>query len=93
MPIYEYLCEACGEQTEEIFTSVKVVTPTHCDQPMKRLVSGASFAFKTRGGNLIGFSGSHGPVSKGNKRPKEIGRGHGVGGRRKPPTLGGKPYA
>lgn len=91
MPIYEYQCTKCGEKTEEIITTSNVAAPVHCGEVMQRLASASSFAFRTKGGNLVGFSGSHGSA-KGNKRPREIGRGHGVGGRRKPPTMGGKKY-
>lgn len=50
---------------------------------MTRVPSAVSFGFMTKGGHFASFSGAAGPVVKGNRRPKTIRRGAGLGGRRK----------
>lgn len=90
MPIYEYQCTKCGERTEEIHTTLEIVTPTHCDAIMEKILSASSFGFKTKGGNMYGFSGAHGRVERGAKKPAQMGK---PGGKRKRATLGGKVYS
>jgi putative FmdB family regulatory protein len=95
MPIFEFQCEKCGAQTEEIFTTTGVSTPAHCGTKMKKIPSIVGNAMVTKGGNWFRFNGAHGPVEKGNNKPKTVGKGHGVGGSRPHlrPTFGGKEYA
>jgi putative FmdB family regulatory protein len=86
MPVYTDRCEACGREAEDI-RSVSAPQPECCGRPTVKVPASASFAFKTKGGNLFNFSPSSGRVTKGNRRPKVITRGIGLGGRRKPPRI------
>jgi putative FmdB family regulatory protein len=73
MPIYVYRCPACSTEVEEIRSITDTSpAPRHCGREMNRAPTTASFAFRTAGGNLAGFSPSHGPVTKGNRKPKTI---------------------
>jgi putative FmdB family regulatory protein len=52
MPIYEYLCDACGEQMEALqrMSDDKLVDCPACGKPaLKRLVSAAAFRLKGAG--------------------------------------------
>lgn len=95
MPIYVYRCPECGAEREEIrkVSEIDEPAPTckggefsdpdaHRPAPMERAPTTASFGFKTAGGNFAWFSPSHGAVTKGNRRPKTISTGHGLGGHR-----------
>lgn len=88
MPIYAYRCEHCNAETEEVRMLSEVYDrgprcPCSDGAVMTRVPSAASFGFKTKGGNFASFSGAHGPVTKGNRRPKTIRKGQGLGGHRK----------
>jgi len=85
MPLYEDLCTACGHLQEEI-RRVSDPAPTHCGQPMERQLGTAMLGHRTRGGNDI-YSAATSTTTKGNRKPKTIGRGHGLGGRRKNPSM------
>lgn len=95
MPIYVYRCPQCGREAEEIRrVSEADAAPPRCfgdrlvpppyGTSMVRVPQAASFGFKTRGGNFASFSPSHGPVTRGNRRPRTISRGNGLGGHRPP---------
>lgn len=89
MPIYVYRCPECKRQIEAIETVAEGALPhvfCACDVPAMRVPQAASFGIKTRGGNWAAFYGSHGPVTKGNRKPKTISRGNGLGGHRPPPS-------
>ncbi len=99
MPIYVYRCPECGAEAEEIrrIADMDAPAPTckggpyssedsHAPALMARAPTTASFGFKTRGGNFAWFSGSRGSATRGNRRPKTISRGAGLGGRRAPPS-------
>lgn len=90
MPIYNFRCPKCGEQTEAI-QKFSDAPPVHCETPMERAPAEASFAFTTKAGNIYMFSGARGKVTKGSKKPFEIGGPLGKGKKRA--TLGGKRYA
>lgn len=51
MPLYEYLCEACGERAEILqrFGDLPEVVCPICGGPMRRLPSEPSFQFKGSG--------------------------------------------
>ena len=51
MPLYEYLCEACGERTEFLqrFADAPEVTCPKCGGAMRKLPSAPSFQFKGSG--------------------------------------------
>ena len=59
MPIYEYRCEHCGEEFEELVLGkfLEVSCPTCTNQDVTRLIS--SFSFKSEGG-LSKSAGSSG---------------------------------
>lgn len=84
MPLYEDRCDACGHTQEEL-RSATAPDPEHCGKPMSRLFGSFSVAHTSRNGKLI--FGVQNSKWKGNRKPKTIGRGHGLGGRRKPPTM------
>ena len=87
MPIFEFQC-ACGHQQEDYLSS-SAPPPEHCGKAMQKLPSVAGSAFVTKGGNWYRRTAAQGPVWKGGGRPKpkSIGRGHGLGGRRPPPSI------
>lgn len=90
MPIYVFKCGKCGEEKEAV-QKASDAAPVHCNQDMLKIPASASFGFCTKAGNVYNFSGAHGRVTKGSKKPAEIGGP--LGGRRKSATLGGKRYA
>jgi putative FmdB family regulatory protein len=91
MPIYNFECPKCFS-FEEVVQRLKDPAPvcqtTDCDTVMRKIPTAASFAFVTKGGNLFNFSGAHGRVNHGSKKPAEVGHGRGIGGKkgRKNPT-------
>lgn len=88
MPIYVHRCE-CGHEQED-FLSISAPAPEHCGKAMEKAPQLAGSAFITKGGNWGPVRAcATGPVWKGGGRPKPktIGKGHGVGGRRKNPTI------
>lgn len=49
MPLYEFECEKCGER-KEVIQNYQDDPPEHCEQPMKRLLSGSrGLVFKGKG--------------------------------------------
>lgn len=95
MPIYIYRCPKCDAEVEEIrsFSEFDAPGPTckggafsdpaaHAPVTMTRAPTTASIAFATPGGNVASFSSSRGPIARGNRRPKTISTGHGLGGHR-----------
>lgn len=87
MPIYCHRCITC-EAEQEDFMSLSAPAPEHCGQPMAKVPQPAGMALLTRNGNWTGHSmpGKQW-VGGGRPRPKTIGRGHGLGGKRKNPTM------
>lgn len=49
MPIYEYQCDSCGLRKEHFWTRISIAQDTipcvECQEPMRKLVSAASFKF------------------------------------------------
>lgn len=88
MPIYLERCTVCEHEAEDI-RSVSAPAPEHCGAPMVKVPQAAGSAFITKGGNWFHHAPSSGSVWKGGGRPKPktISRGHGLGGRRKPPSI------
>lgn len=89
MPIYIYRCPGCGAEQEELRSFDDPgpnchgwATEAHEPTRMVRIPAAASFGFKTAGGNFAWFSPSHGAVTKGNRKPKTITTGDGLGGHR-----------
>lgn len=58
MPLYEYLCESCGERTEVLqrFNDLPEVACPKCDAPMRRLPSAPSIQFKGSGFYLTDYA-------------------------------------
>jgi putative FmdB family regulatory protein len=58
MPLYEYLCESCGERTEILqrFNDLPEVACPKCGAPMRRLPSAPSFQFKGTGFYLTDYA-------------------------------------
>lgn len=83
-PLYEDRCTSCGHTQEEL-RSASAPQPEHCGQPMQRVFGFFVTATTTRNGKLV--FGVQNSRWKGNRKPKTIGRGHGLGGKRKPPTM------
>lgn len=76
MPIYEYLCQSCGEQTEVIqkLSDAPLVDCPHCGEAdMKKKVSAAAFRLKGGGwyetdfktGDKKNLAGAGGESNKG----------------------------
>lgn len=87
MPIYVYRCEKC-ETKQEGFFNLSEPVPNHCEQPMVKLLQPALIAFQTAGGNMYRHSVRDPKwVGAGRPKPKVIGKKHGLGGRRKNPTM------
>ena len=60
MPIYEYQCQACGNQHEAIqkMSADPLVTCPACDKPeLKKMVSAAGFRLKGNGWYETDFKG------------------------------------
>ena len=88
MPIYLDRCTVCGAEKEEI-RSIHAAPPIHCGQLTVRVPQPAGCAFITAGGNWYNRTPAAGRVYKagGRAKPKTIGKGHGLGGRRKNPSF------
>jgi putative FmdB family regulatory protein len=58
MPLYDYLCESCGERTEILqrFNDLPEVACPKCGAPMRRLPSAPSFQFKGSGFYLTDYA-------------------------------------
>lgn len=58
MPLYEYLCESCGERTEILqrFNDLPEVACPKCGAPMRRLPSAPSIQFKGSGFYLTDYA-------------------------------------
>ena len=58
MPLYEYLCESCGERTEILqrFNDLREVAGPKCGEPMRRLPSAPSIQFKGSGFYLTDYA-------------------------------------
>jgi len=58
MPLYEYLCESCGERTEILqrFNDLPEVACPECGAPMRRLPSAPSIQFKGSGFYLTDYA-------------------------------------
>ena len=68
MPIYEYLCVACGQKTETLQRIGDPPPPgcPHCGGELKRLVSAPAFQFKGSGWYASDYAVKSGaPESKG----------------------------
>lgn len=48
MPLYEYKCDACGEQ-REVLQRLSDGPPECCGNPMKKQISRSSFSLKGEG--------------------------------------------
>lgn len=88
IPIYRDHCIKCGHEAEDI-RSVSAPAPLHCGEPMQKVPQAAGSAFVTKAGNWYRRTAASGTVWKGGGRPKPkvIGKGHGLGGRRPPPSI------
>jgi putative FmdB family regulatory protein len=89
MPLYSFTCDVCGQKEDDLRPVHRRNEPIycHCGNRMERqLTVPSAVAIVTAGGNLI-HSVTTSSTWKGNRRPKTIGRGHGLGGRRPPPTM------
>ena len=58
MPIYEYVCESCDQETLEVHVPVKHKPPVCelCNEDMVRLISANSFRLKGGGWEKDGYS-------------------------------------
>jgi predicted nucleic acid-binding Zn ribbon protein len=88
MPIYVHGCGTCGKERED-FLSISDPPPACCGAPMKKLLQACGMAFVTKSGNWFNRTAAAGPVYTGGGRPKPrtIGNGHGIGGRRPKPSI------
>lgn len=88
MPIYVDFCGKCEREAEDI-RSISAPAPECCGEPMRKLPALASMNFRTANGNTYNWNGGVGRIYQhgGRPKPKTIGTGHGVGGRRKNPSI------
>jgi hypothetical protein len=87
MPIYVDRCEACGNEAEDI-RSLSAPAPEHCGQPTVRVPQPAGMAYLSKNGVWFGHSMPGKKwVGAGRPKPKTIGKGHGLGGRRPNPSI------
>jgi putative FmdB family regulatory protein len=58
MPLYEYLCESCGERTEILqrFGDLSEIVCSKCGAAMRKLPSAPSFQFKGSGFYLTDYA-------------------------------------
>ena len=58
MPLYEYLCESCGERTEILqrFGDLSEIVCPSCGAPMRKLPSAPSIQFKGSGFYLTDYA-------------------------------------
>ena len=58
MPLYEYLCESCGERTEILqrFGDLSEIVCPACGAPMRKLPSAPSIQFKGSGFYLTDYA-------------------------------------
>jgi hypothetical protein len=87
MPLYVHGCEACGKERED-FMSLSAPAPECCGAPMKKQPQPAGMAYLSKNGVWLGHSmpGKQW-IGGGRPKPKTIGKGHGLGGRRPPPSV------
>lgn len=91
MPLYAYRCE-CGAEREavrEVAARDERTSCAVCGLPMARVPALIGvIAHNTKGGNLM-HSTTTGSTWKGNRKPKTISRGNGLGGHpgRTPPRI------
>jgi len=74
MPIYEYRCEACGQQTEALqrLADPPLSECPHCGGPLRKMISAPAFQFKGTGWYVTdyarkGSSGDPGGAASGDK--------------------------
>jgi putative FmdB family regulatory protein len=58
MPLYEYLCEACGRRTESLqrVDDPPLAACPHCQGKLRKLVSAPAFQFKGSGWYLTDYA-------------------------------------
>jgi putative FmdB family regulatory protein len=69
MPLYEYLCEACGRRSEVLqrLDEPPLATCSECGGPLRKLLSAPAFQFKGSGWYLTDYArktGSDAAASK-----------------------------
>jgi putative FmdB family regulatory protein len=66
MPIYEYKCDACGTIVEAMqkFSDEPLTTCSHCQGPLKKLVSQSSFHLKGSGWYVTDYADKSKNTSK-----------------------------
>ena len=96
MPIYEYLCQACGREHEamqKLSEPVLTVCPA-CGKPeLKKRISAAGFQLKGNGWYATDFKGGSGKTKdggdKGDKKAGDAGSGTDAGPAKKAGGCGG----
>lgn len=73
MPLYEYLCDDCGQRTEALqrLTDPPLEVCPHCNGALKKLLSAPAFQFKGSGWYVTDYARSGG----GAKGSEKSGRG------------------
>jgi putative FmdB family regulatory protein len=58
MPLYEYLCEACGRRTEALqrLDEPPLTVCPHCEGKLRKLLSAPAFQFKGSGWYLTDYA-------------------------------------
>lgn len=89
MPIYGFKCPDCSSSRDVVCSVAErdgLRSCQSCGAPMQRMPGASAMNFRTLGGNTYRWT-LPGETHNNYKKPKSIGRGHGVGGRRKNPTI------
>jgi hypothetical protein len=91
VPLYTLYCPSCRASRDEVrpVAERNMPTPCTCGADMQRQPELIGvIAHNTKGGHLM-HSTTTGSTWKGNRKPKTIGKGHGLGGRPgyKPPRI------
>lgn len=72
MPIYEWMCEKCGEQIEVLQKMAdKPPKCKNCNCPMKKLISGTSFILKGTGWYQTDYKNKGKKKERSSKKAKE----------------------
>jgi len=71
MPLYEYLCDDCGQRTEALqrLTDPPLEVCPHCNGALKKLLSAPAFQFKGSGWYVTDYARSGGGSGKGGEKP------------------------
>lgn len=82
MPLYEYRCESCGEQTEVVrkFSDEPLTVCSSCGGTLKKLISSPAIQFKGSGFYITDYAKPSSGESKSEGASKEAGKAESTSG-------------